>query len=298
MRVVGFILLLLLLSGAIFFTIHSGDERVALWDKPLEEKVEGEVTILALGRIAEGQGGTWHAAPNLTDAIVVIDYRPDSGVINLVSLPRDLYGEFGGEVFKVNEVYERGKIEAFMEKLPEIIGIPVKNFLIVDADIIKATVDGLGGIDIDTDEPVTDSVSGYTLEPGSHHLNGEDIIWLMRNRQSPEGDFFREKNQHAVIEAIFNKINSLSTQERTSFLLKTIPYAQNTEKNFAFGELVPRFEDVSGAKFNSITLNFSTGLLESSYVPVNASTSEYVLLPNAGINNYSAIREFVEERIK
>lgn len=299
MRVLGLVLLFLAIAGAGLFVLNSTDERTALlWERPREEAAEKEVNTLILGRIAEGQGGIWHAAPKLTDAIVVVHYNPESGVINLISLPRDLYGEFGGEEFKINEMYQREKIKEFMEKLPEIIGIKVKDFIIVDAEIIKASVDELGGIDVETKKTVTDSVSGYQLEAGVHHLNGEDVIWLMRNRQSPEGDFFREKNQHTVIESIFNKLNSLSTVQKTSFLLKMVPYAQEAEKNFSIGELVPRLGKFDRAGFNSITLDFSTGLLESSYVPINASSSEYVLLPKEGINEYSAIREFVTEKLR
>ena len=282
-----------------------------------EEKIDEDISLLILGRVAEGQGGQWHAAPNLTDAIVIAEYKPKEDIINLVSLPRDLYGEFGGETFKINEIYSRKKIEEFMEKLPEITGIDVKNYLVVDVEVIKTAVDKLGGIDVELTDAITDPVTGFKLEAGTHHLTGDDAIWVMRNRFAPSGDFFREKNQHNIIAAVFARFSAMSRAEKTTFLLSMTPYVENTETNFSIGELAPRFSAVGKLSFNSVTLDFSTGLLKSSYIPVGpqiigtttddatgtpeqgAATSSraYVLIPKDGINNYEAIRAFIEEKL-
>jgi len=297
-----------------FFLSTADKERISyFWENP-EKVQEEDITLLILGRVAEGQGGQWHAAPGLTDAIVIANYNPKSGVVNLVSLPRDLYGEFGGEEFKINEIYRRKKITDFMERLEEITSIKVENYLVVDVDIIEVAVDNLDGIEVEITEPVTDSVGGYRLEEGTHHLSGEDAIWLMRNRYSPQGDFFREKNQHAVIASIFNTFGTLSGAEKTGFLLSMVPHVQNAETNFSFGEIAPRLGNIGELTFNSIILDFTTGLLRSSYVPVGppvltgTSTEDgtttidsrpqaYVLIPTKGTNNYTAIREFIEGKL-
>jgi len=314
MRKTSAIIILITIAGTIaFFASTANRGRISyFWDNPEQEQDE-DITILILGRVAEGQGGRWHAAPGLTDAIVIANYRQKGNVVNLVSLPRDLYGEFGGQSFKVNEIYRRKKIEDFMHKLPEITGIEVENFLVVDVGLIETAVDNLGGIDVDIDSAVTDPVSGYRLDVGVQHLNGEDAIWLMRNRYSPEGDFFREKNQHLVIASIFDKFNTLSSTEKTRFLLGMVPYLKSAETNFSLGEITPELGKVSEVTFNSVTLDFSTGLLQSSYVPVGVvptatttddststvatGTRAYVLIPKEGTNNYTEIREFIQNRL-
>jgi len=310
---VAIIILLLILLG-IGFIANFGERNSDFFGNKDKEKIEEETSFLILGRVAEGQGGQWHLAPNLTDAIVIAQYVPGRNVVNLVSLPRDLYGEFGGTTFKINEVYHRKKIEEFMQKLPEVIGIEVNKYVVVDVDVIKAAIDNLGGIDVELEDPVTDPVTRFRLEPGMHHLSGEDAIWVMRNRFSPEGDFFREKNQHSIIAAIFNTFSGLGPAEKTSFFLNMVPYVQNTETNFSVGEFVPKFGNVGELYFNSVTMDFSTGLLLSSYIPVgpsvvatttDATTTEaatssraYVLVPKEGINNYNAIRAFVESKLQ
>ena len=313
-------ILILILLG-LGYLANSGEKSASFFSDIREKRTGEGVSLLILGRVAEGQGGQWHAAPNLTDAIVIAEYKPEKNVINLISLPRDLYGEFGGETFKINEVYSRKKIEAFMEKLPEVTGIEVKNYLVVDVEIIKTAVDKLGGIDVELADAITDPVTGFRLEAGAHHLTGDDAIWIMRNRFAPEGDFFREKNQHNIIAAVFAKFSVMSRAEKTAFLLGMAPYVDNTETNFSIGEIAPRFNNVNELIFNSITLDFSTGLLESSYVPVGpqvistttsdatgtpqlgsgqalaTSSRAYVLVPKDGINNYEAIRKFIEEKL-
>ena len=314
MRTTAAIIFLILILTWIGLVANNGDETTTLIKRQIEKGPAGEITLLVLGRVAEGQGGQWHAAPNLTDAIVIVQYLPEKNRVDLISLPRDLYGEFGGRDLKINEIYNEKKIPEFMEKMPEMTGIEVKNYLVVDVDIIKAIVDNLGGIDVELTEPVIDSVSGYRLEPGIHHLDGDGAIWVMRNRFAPGGDFFREKNQHNIIAAIFETFSSLSPVEKTKLLLKAAPYAEGAEKNFSIGELIPRLSGINSLSFNSVTLDFATGLLVSSYITVGTTTvmtttdtgatttatslRAYILLPSEGVNNYNAIREFVTEKLR
>ncbi|KKU11501.1 MAG: Cell envelope-like protein function transcriptional attenuator common domain protein [Parcubacteria group bacterium GW2011_GWB1_45_7] len=331
MRTAVAIIILLLILVGIGYLADSGEQSTTFFKNGDDSESSDEVSLLILGRVAEGQGGQWHAAPNLTDAIIIAQYLPERNRINLISLPRDLYGEFGGSEFKINEIYSRKKIGEFMEKLPEITGVEVENYLVVDVDTIKAAVDSLGGVDVALEEAVTDPVSGFKLEPGLHHLDGESVIWIMRNRFAPGGDFFREKNQHNIIASIFDAFNSLSSVEKTRFLLSMVPYAQGTETNFSVGELAPRLGDINEISFNSVTLDFSTGLLVSSYVVIGTTTvvtevknlatstqqssstedpsgqagqstatslRAYVLIPREGINNYNAIREYIETKLQ
>lgn len=310
-------------------SILSRERRAYFTQGAVIPREEESLSILVLGRVAEGQGGRWHQAPNLVDAIVLFYYRPETGVVNLISLPRDLYGDFGDGYYKLNDVYQRGAIESFLAKLPEITGIRAEKYLVVDAGMIKRGIDALGGIDIVLDEPVRDPVSGFRLEPGAHHLNGDDTVWLLRNRTAPEGDFFRERNQQAVIKAIAERYRSLSVAQKTSFLLKMVPELARAEANFSVGEIIPKLGSMRFS-FNGIVLGFDTGLLTSTYtsalwsVPPQSSLAQepvfaagasstatsagasrsalsqgaYILIPAEGLNNYEAIRAFITERIR
>lgn len=327
MRTAIAIFVLLIILAGLGFVASYGEKSLSFFNaQKSEDKNEG-ISVLILGRVAEGQGGRWHVAPKLTDAIIVAEYVPQRGIVNLVSLPRDLYGEFGGSEFKINEVYSRQKIGDLLNKLPDITGLEVENYIVLDVGVIEAAIDNLGGIDVTLEDPVTDPVSGYKLEPGMHHISGEDAVWIMRNRYAPGGDFFREKNQHLIIESIFRTFSVLPPVEKTKFLLNMVPYAETAESNFSFSEVVTKIGAIDQILFNSITLDFSTGLLRSSYIPVGGpvvtgsqptttptsttstapstatstsatSLQAYILIPSEGINNYSSIRAFIIERLK
>ncbi len=252
-------------------------------------------TFLLLGKTGKVIG--WNQAPDLADAVVLVDYRPKLGVVNLISLPRDLYVNLGGESFKLNEVVSRNKIGDFLDKLPEITGLKTDKFIVVDLDLLKDIVDDLGGIDIKLNSSAIDRVSGYTMEKGQHHLDGEQTVWLVRNRFAPEGDFFREKNQHQIIQALIDKYKNLDSIKKASFLFKITPEITKMQTNINFQELLPLIEKFGNVRFNDVVLDFQTGLLESSSSIIGTST-EYILIPPKGQENYGEIKNFIEGRLE
>ena len=298
-QIVFAIIGLVLLAGIAFVAkSFLGRERVSVVNKEGEFKDQTEdLSILVLGQVGPGQGGRWHAAPNLTDAIVLLHYRQEDNTANLISLPRDLYGKFGEEYFRLNRLYEEGKIDALLEGVSTVTGIEVDKYLVVDLGLVSEVIDGLGGIDIDLPSAVVDSVSGFTLEAGPQRLSGEDAIWLIRNRFAPEGDFFREKNQHLVIESAFNKFNSLSPWRKTAVAFGLLPELNKSKSNFSMGDVFYKFGKIEEINFNSIVLDFSTKLLVSSMVQTVDGDEAYVLIPSEGINEYGKIQEFISEEI-
>jgi LCP family protein required for cell wall assembly len=293
-------LVLLLAVGLIVFLLVVSlllGERSFFWQASGLGQ-SSDLAVLVLGQVAPGEGGRWHHSPNLTDSLILVYYRPATGTVNLISLPRDLYGNFGGEWMRINEVLEKRKINDLLAQLPAITGITVDKFVVVDLSLVKAVVDALGGIEVNLPAPVVDSVTGYVMPAGVRHLNGDDTVWLIRNRYSPEGDFFREKNQHLIVKAIFARLNELNFADRTKFFLAMLPEVRKVRANFGVGEIIPQLETIKTVRFNSVVLDFSTGLLVSSSLPPNASSSAYILVPKEGVNNYQAIREYIVGHIK
>ncbi len=285
------ILALAALAGLLISGLFFG-QRVYFFNGKLG--ISQDLALLVLGRVAPGEGGQWHNAPELTDSIVLAYYNADSKTVNLISLPRDLYGTFGGESFKLNEVVKRKKVDDLLAKMPEITGIETKKYVVVDLGVVEKVVDGLGGVDVVLESSVTDSVSGYTLEKGLNHLNGNQAAFLVRNRFAPEGDFFRERHQHLLVQAIFDELSRQSAADRTKFFFKILPEVTKSQSNFSIGELIPQLGSIQVQKFNSITLDFSTGVLVSSQDPIGA----YILTPKEGINNYSGVKQFIESKLE
>lgn len=285
------ILILAALAGLLISALFVGG-RVYFFNGKLG--ISQDLAVLVLGKVAPGEGGQWHNAPELTDSIVLVYYNAGSKTVNLISLPRDLYGTFGGESFKINEVAKRNKIEALLDEMKEITGIETERYVIVDLGIVEKVVDGLGGVDVVLEGPVTDPVSGFTLPKGLNHLSGSQAAFLVRNRFAPEGDFFRERHQHLLVQAIFDKVSEESPSERTKFFFQMLPEVTKSQSNFSLGELIPQLGGIEVQKFNSITLDFSTGVLVSSVDPIGA----YILIPKDGVNNYEGVRKYIESRVE
>ena len=259
------------------------------------------INFLVLGKTGKVIG--WNFAPDLADSIFLVNYVPKIGVVNLISLPRDLYVNIGGEQFKLNEIIKRNKINEFLkDNLVEMTGIKTDRYVVIDVDFVKQTVDDLGGIEVNLPSPAVDWASGYTMSVGNHHLTGEDVVWLVRNRYSSEGDFFREKNQHAVIKAIFEKYKNLGYFEKAKFVFKALPLLAQLEGNINPQEFLTPAFNVSNLRFNDVVFDFSTEILKSSGVVVPVGTSStstaYILVPRAGQNNYSELKDFIQSKIE
>ena len=294
------VLAIFLLAGLAFVSYGAfGGERVNVISKKADINNNSEpFSVIAFGQVGVGQGGKWHFAPDLADAIVLVHFNPETGVVNLISLPRDLYGDFGDERIKINRVTTNGKVSEFSEALSEITGIETNKYVIFDLSLVKEVIDGLGGINVDLPTAVYDPVGSFSLSAGNNYLDGEEAVWLIRNRYAPQGDFFREKNQHLVLEAIFTRFNQLTALEKTSFIFRILPHLSKSISNFSLGETISSFRDVREISFNSIVLDFDTELWQSSRIPNPTGEDAYVLIPKEGINEYGAVKSYIETRLR
>lgn len=285
---------IVVLVGAGF--LMSYQKRLSIFanndDNPMSES---RISFLLLGETGRAIG--WSNAPDLTDSIILVDYRPDIGVANLISLPRDLFVTLGGESFKLNEALRRGKLNDLMEALPQMTGLKTDKYVVVNVDILKKVVDELRGIDLTLKEKVVDGVSGYTIPAGDNKISGEQAIWLVRNRYAPEGDFFREKNQQEVVRAVMKKFKGLNTMEKTAFLFKMTPELGNLNTNIDFKELLPTLRQFGGVRLNTIVVDFNTGVLQSSEVEYGTAMA-YVLVPRLGAGQYDEMRNYIQSKVE
>jgi len=282
----------------VLFLVFRAERVDVVSREPGLDDAPGAFSVVALGQVGVGQGGQWHLAPNLADAIVLFYFRPETGVVNLVSLPRDLYGNLGEDRIKINRVLLDKKLPEFLKVLPDITGIKTERYMIFDLNLVKGIVDSLGGVDVNLPTAVHDPVGDFSLNSGSNHLGGESAVWLIRNRYAPTGDFFREQNQHLVVEAVLTKFSQLSALEKTSFIFRVLPHLSSDMSNFSLNEVASNFRDAEVTGFNSIVLDFSTGLWQSSSILTEDGESAYVLIPKEGINEYRAIREYIEQHLE
>jgi len=256
-----------------------------------------------------GIGGESNPAPNLTDTIILINSTPKAENPIGISIPRDLLVKIPNKNYftKINALYQYGGIENVKTIVNEITGLEIDYYLMLDLEAVKILIDKLGGIDINVEESIYDpkfpsaydSYEIFSLEKGNQHLNGETALKYIRTRNQPEGDFSRIKRQQQVISALKGKILSLNfiwdfpkilgiwktlqDHAQTNIGITDIKYAWNLAKKTSLDEI----------KFSTI----SPPLVVSGE-QILGGEKAYILKPRLGLNNYSEIKNYINELIK
>ena len=141
------------------------------------------ISILLLG-----YGGANHDGGSLTDSIMVAEIKPKESLINLISIPRDLWielpiGTSEPHFAKVNTAYAIGLDDRRYPQKPveftgpagggqmvksiigQVIGKTIDFFIAVDFQGFTKAVDQLGGIDVKVQRTFTDPF--YPLDIGT-----------------------------------------------------------------------------------------------------------------------------------
>ncbi|HLD92182.1 MAG TPA: LCP family protein [Patescibacteria group bacterium] len=275
-------------------------------------KIENPVSILILGK-----GGEGHAAPNLTDTIMLTNINPNSKKITTISLPRDIW--IPAIRAKINTAYHYGGFEMASDSVFYLTGIKPSYYLVLDFSIFKELVDSIGGIEVDVvnsfvderypiegkEDDLCDGDKFYkcryetiNFEKGIQKMNGETALKFVRSRNAigDEGtDLAREARQQKVIEAIKNKLLSkdvLLNSKIISNLYNVVSshIETNIDKNTAISLIRLVFESRDNIHFLSIPENF---------IKISQNDKkydyQYVFIPTSG--NWSSFTEWIKNSI-
>lgn len=275
---------------------------------------DGRVNVLLLGK-----GGEGHDGGELTDSMIIASIDPFAKTAALLSIPRDLYVKvpnFWG--MKINAAYSTSKQRAFDEgesgqqaetagittlkdTIKEYIGIPIHYHVMVDFAAFETGVDAVGGIDINIEESLYDTWAGeapLNIKPGQQVFNGYTALRYARSRYtSPRGDFDRSERQRAILVALRQKVLSLGTFANPfaiSSLLDVV--GDNVKTNMSLDEMLQIYEltkDIDSSLVKSLSFVDDPILLTTSYVG-----NQSVVIPTAGINDYSEIRSFTRNQLR
>lgn len=270
------------------------------------EEEEGRVNILLLGmRGANVPGGGL-----LADSIIVVSFDTRQNKVALISVPRDLWVQIPGtsERGKLNSVYSywesggKGQGLAKMEEMMKTItGLGINRAIAINFEGFRQLIDAVGGIDVRLAKPFSENLQfveghecggSFFLPAGASHLNGEKALCYARARVQTN-DFDRSKRQQVVLKALKDKMISLGTLSDFSKLNNILNIiGANVKTDLTPEEIKGFYEQYSQMKEAEIVQrvfeNSEKGLLE---VPPAGTGLGYVLIPRAGQDNYSQIRD-------
>lgn len=290
----------------------------------------GRVNILLAGDSADDPG---HSGADLTDSIMLVSIDTKTNKAFMLSIPRDLYVNIPGNGYaKINEAYEDGQRENFSasgypsggmglleETVSQKFNVPIDYYALIDYTAFRDAVNAVGGItvNIQSDDPrglYDPSIDWTTHGPlvnltnGPHALNGEQALDLARARGDAYGsygfaraDFDRTQHQRQMLVALAGKASSIGVLSNPVKVGKLFDaYSKNVKTDFKLNELrrlntimkqIPQSR-IASASLEGATYN---GQKNVNLVVGQFYYGQDVLVPAAGLDDYSAIDSYVTQ---
>jgi polyisoprenyl-teichoic acid--peptidoglycan teichoic acid transferase len=276
-----------------------------------------------------GISGGSHDGADLTDTIIFVSIQPSTGIITLISLPRDLW--VPSLKAKINSAFAYGKsrqsylggLDLAKSAVSEVLNQPVHFAAVADMSTISRLVDSLGGLDVHVDKSFTDPhypIAGKENDPcsgdplfkcryetlvftqGVHHMDGALVIKFVRSRYSSdpvEGtDFARSHRQQSVLSAFKLRVTPRDIIFHPQLYFKILKQLNSSiitdlTPNYylAFVKLMLK---VRNHNFKTVTLDESNYLYNPP--PTLQYTNQWILLPKN--NDPKIIFDYVASQLK
>lgn len=200
-----------MLAKNIFFPetiLNAGEEEES------QPVIKGErLNVLLLG-IDARRGETMAR----TDTIILASVDPESKQMSLLSIPRDTRVNIPRHGWdKINSAAVYGGPQMSMRVVADLLGIPVKHYVLTNFSGFKDIVDALGGVTIDVErnmyhEDITDGgIYRINLKKGVQRLDGDKALQYVRFRDYDLGDVDRTKYQQKFLVALAKEMLQPST---------------------------------------------------------------------------------------
>lgn len=288
----------------------------------LKGEGDGRVNILVLGK-----GGEGHTAPDLTDTILIASLDPINNEAAILSVPRDLYVKIPGNgSTKINAVYARAKqitlssskqtaalklkaekdgLESLEKTLEETLGIPIHYQTMIDFEGFKKAIDAVSGVDINVATPLYEvmRIDGkqyiLNVKKGWQHFDGFRALAYARSRHaSARGDFDRAERQRLILAALKDKILSIGTFANPIKLSQLMDaFGDHVQTNLTINEMQRLYKVGKNVASDKIT---SVGLADppNNFVKTGLVDGQSVVIPRAGVGNFSEIQSFIRNTLK
>lgn len=205
MHIVVTILILLILAsvGAIYIKIkNNGGGMTGVLATLLGEDTKKLEELEPIRILVMGESGIDDY--KLADTIMIAQYNPKNQSASILSIPRDTYvGKKDRKTastnyiasYKINTVYRSGtNIPDALERISELTGLELNNYIIIDTDALIKLVDAIGGVTfnvpIDMDYDDEGQELAIHLKAGEQLIDGAKAEQLLRFRHNNDGSTY------------------------------------------------------------------------------------------------------------
>ena len=182
--------------------IEGPDGEIIVLPKP------ERMNVLLLGDDARrGEGGA------RTDAVMLVSVDPKNKQVSIMSIPRDTRVNIPGHGRdKLNHASAYGGPELTASAVSQLLGIEIKDYVLINFAGFKSIVDILGGLEYDVERDMyhydpTDSFAyNINLKKGPQLLDGDKALQYVRFRSYPTGDIARTEYQQRFMVALAKEL--------------------------------------------------------------------------------------------
>ncbi|MFE4451537.1 LCP family protein [Streptomyces sp. NPDC056796] len=244
--------------GYAYFTLNGNlkgvDIDAALGTARPDDVDNGSQDILVLGSDSRSGANSRYGADEGTaraDTAMIVHVDEGHTSASVVSVPRDTLvdrpactsdttGEQVAAAHRTmfNSAYQVGGPACAVKTVEAMSGIRMDHYVEVDFTGFKKLIDVLGGVEITTSQAIDDPDSHLRLAPGTHTLDGEQSLGLVRTRHSvgDGSDLGRIQLQQAFVKALMDRTASVGvfSDPKTLFrLADTATKALTTDSRLA-----------------------------------------------------------------
>ena len=219
-----------------------------------------------------------------TDTILFVSYNSENGKCFVLSIPRDTYVRIEDKPVMINSVYAKGGMELAINKVKDLIGLPVNYYVMFTFEDFRNVIDALGGVEFDVrpegyyyEDPYQDLV--IDIPGGRQILDGEKAEGLVRFRADyPRADLERVEVQQRFVKAL---IEQKFTKEYITKIPKVYDAIKDTLKsNLSLNDILSYSDEILKGGVTSIeTHTLPTSIYGAHLLPeeeaIDALIAEY-----------------------
>ncbi|MEU4063584.1 LCP family protein [Streptomyces wedmorensis] len=216
--------------------IQGVDINAQLGAERPENVDNGSMDILVLGSDSRSGDNAAYGKDEggaRSDTAMVVHVYEGHKKASVVSIPRDTLvdrpactdgkgGAAAGERRAMfNTAYEVGGPACAVKTVEAMSGIRMDHYIEVDFTGFRKLIDELGGVEITTTQAIKDDKSHLDLAPGTHTLDGEQSLGLVRTRKSvgDGSDLGRIQLQQAFMKAFIDQVKDVGVFTNPAKLL-------------------------------------------------------------------------------
>lgn len=145
-----------------------------------------------------------------TDTMMLCAVDVKAGTVKLVSINRDTQVDVGIDIPKINAMYGWKGPETMCQKVTEVTGIPINDYVVINMNSFIKVIDLIGGVDYNVPFDMVhrdiDEKFDINLPAGYQNLNGKEALQFVRYRSTSENDFGRVNRQKDFLVATMKQV--------------------------------------------------------------------------------------------